>query len=107
MEVHADDPLEASHLEHIRDQSGTDAFTAACAPVQAGIAEVWNDYGEAVHHSPPTGVGQEQQFPDIMRDWRTSRLDQIHVLSAHTFPELDMKLAAFGCCWRNMPRRDP
>ena len=79
VEVHGEDPVCPGCGEQIGHQLGGDGVTGLGLAVLTGIAEVWNDGGNASGRSAAAGVNHDQKFHEIVVDGFTGGLDQEHV----------------------------
>jgi hypothetical protein len=79
-------------LDQIRYYSGAQRLTAAGAAVLTCVTEVGDHGRDPASARAATGISQKNDFQNVLVNWRTGRLDEIDVASAHVLLDLNMEL---------------
>jgi hypothetical protein len=90
VEVHSDDAIQAACSDQVSDDASTYGLAPPSSAILPGISEVWNHRRQTGRPGTPTGIGHKKEFEQMLVYGRASRLDEIDVVSAHTFLEFDV-----------------
>ena len=93
VEVHGDDAVGAGGGDDVGDELGGDGGAAFGLAVLTGVAEVWDDGGDAVGAGALEAVDPDQEFHDVFVDGGGGGLDDEAVAAADVFIEFDDEFA--------------
>ena len=92
VQVHRQHPLDTRFGNEIGHQLRRNRRARLGAAILAGIAEIWNDGGDAGGRGAAQRIGDDQQLHQVVIRGPRGRLDDEHVLAADVFINLDENL---------------
>ena len=93
VEVDGDDPREAGRLDEPGDDPRSHGFPAGCPPILTGVPEVRDDRRYAGRPGTAAGIGQKEQFHDVLVDRQTGRLNDVDIMPADAVFDFHVQLA--------------
>jgi hypothetical protein len=93
VEIHGDEVIDPDSFKHVGSHARGNWFSLAVSLILSRIAKVGNDGSDTGSGRPSTGVGEGQQFHQVLVYWWRRRLDYEHVASSHWFVDSNPCLA--------------
>ncbi|MOA08907.1 hypothetical protein D3C78_1287070 [compost metagenome] len=94
MQVHRQDAVDASHLQHVGHDLGRDRDARRTrAAVLAGIAEIGNRGGDAASGSAAQCINHDHDFHQVVIGGSTGGLQDEDVLATHVLVDFDHHFA--------------
>jgi hypothetical protein len=93
VEIDKDDSLDPAGVQQVSDQSGAQRLTAVSTPILASIAEVWDHSRSMNGPCAATRVSDKHEFQQVLVDGWGSGLNDIEIIAADAFPQLNVQLA--------------
>ena len=88
VQVERQHPVHPGRRDEVSDQLRRNGHPGPVLAVLPSIAEIRNHRRDARRRGPPTGIGHNQQFHEMMVDRIARRLDQENVLPADILLDL-------------------
>jgi hypothetical protein len=95
MQIDGHDPLHLAGPDEIGNDAGPDRLTSAHSPVLTGIAKVRDHGRETPGSRAMAGIGQQEEFEQMLLDRRRRRLHQEDVAATDRLQELDVELTVW------------
>ena len=89
MQIQCQHPVDARLCDQIGHQFGRNRRARLGAAILSCIPEIGNYGGDAVSGGPAQRIGDDQQFHQIVIGGVGGGLDDIHILAAYVFVNLD------------------
>ena len=93
VEVDRNEAREADGFSETRDDFCADGLAPRCPPILASVTEVRHDRRQAGCTGAAAGIGQKQQLHLVLVDRQTGRLNEVDVVAADAFFDVDVQLA--------------
>ena len=93
VQVHGENAASAGFGDEVGDELCGDRFAASALAVLTRIAIVWHDGGDATCRGAAHSVDHDEKFHEVVVAWFAGWLNDVNVLAAYAFVDLNIDLA--------------